>query len=142
MSMGVEIYIPRQKLNEMLKLTFAGSGPGPTVELGPFEEVAFDGNDLYALVEGRPRIARHADHYWFVDGEKFFRVDCNTAVEAQFQDGAGKVTEVLGPFVHFSSADGIAYGDGQNFAHIDPHSGRWFSHLHRSHWNRLVIRAV
>lgn len=126
----------------MLKLTFAESGLGPTVELGPFPEVAFDGNDLHALVEGRPLLARHAQHSWFVGERRFFRVDCNTAVEAQFQDDAGKVTEILGPFIHFSSADGIAYGDGQNIAHVDPHSGHWFSHLHRSHWARLVIRAV
>lgn len=126
----------------MLKLTFAEAGIGPTLAVGPFPEVAFEGNDLYALVEGRPLLGRHKDHYWFVGERRFFRVDCSTAVEAQFQEKSGKVTEILGPFIHFSSADGIAYGDGQTFAHIDPHAGLWFSHLHRSYWDRLVLRAV
>ena len=126
----------------MLKLTFAESGPGPTLDFGPFPEIAFDGNDLHALVEDRPLIARHCDHYWCIGERKFFRVDCSTAVEAQFQDDAANVSEILGPFIHFSSADGIAYADGRDIGHIDPHSGRWFSHLHRSYWTRLVIRAV
>jgi len=125
----------------MLRLTFAESGPGPTLERGPFPEIAFDGNDLRAIAEGNPLIARHREHYWFVGEQKFFRVDFNTAVEVQFQAG-GKASEILGPFIHFSSADGIAYADGRDIGHIDPHSGQWFSHIHQAYWARLVIRPV
>ena len=125
----------------MLKLTFAEAGPGPTHEAGPFPEIAFDGNDLRALVEGGPLIARHRDHSWCIGERRFFRVDCDKATVAQFQD-AKDVSEILGPFVHFSSADGIAFADGDNFAHIDPRTGLWFSRHHGRYWARLVVRAV
>ena len=58
----------------MLKLTFAETSPGPTLDFGPFPEIAFDGNDLRALVDRRPLIARHCDHYWCIGERKFFRV--------------------------------------------------------------------
>lgn len=125
----------------MLKLTFAEAGPGPTLDVGPYPEFAMEGNDLHALVDGRPLLARHRDHYWFVGERKFFRVDCNKAVVVQFQDSKG-VSEILGPFVHFSSADGVAFADGETFAHIDPRTGLWFSHRHGRYWNRLVVRPI
>lgn len=125
----------------MLKLTFAESGPGPTLELGPFPEIAFEGNDLRALGAGRPLLARHSDHHWLVGERVFFRLDLNTAVQAQFQDAEG-VSEILGPFIHFSSADGIAYGDGQLLAHVDPRTALWFSVAHGRYWQRLVVRSV
>jgi hypothetical protein len=128
-------------LIEMLKLTFAEVGLGPTLEAGPFPQISFEDNAVYGLADGRPLLARHRDHCWYVGERRFFRVDCDKAVVVQFQSSKG-VSEILGPFVHFSSADGIAYGDGTEVGHIDPLNGLWFSHLHRTYWDRLVLREL
>lgn len=124
----------------MLKLVFAEAGTGPTLEAGPYDEIVMDGEAMCEGGAGRV-IARHRDHHWFVGPRKFFRVDCNRAVRVHFEDAAG-ASEPIGPFVHFSSADGIAYGDGTQIAHVEPGTGLWFSHLHRRSWQRMVVRQV
>lgn len=125
----------------MLKLVFSEAGPGPTLEAGPYEAVVIDGEAMCAQEGEAPVIARHRDHSWFVGEKKFFRVDFNRAVSVHFEQGDEK-SQPLGPFIHFSSADGIAYGDGVQLAHVDPGTGTWYSQLHKRHWKRIVVRRV
>ena len=125
----------------MLKLVFAEAGPGPTLEAGPFEAVTIDGEAMRAGEGAAGIIARHRDHSWFVGERKFFRVDFNRAVQVHFERDE-EVSPPLGPFIHFSSADGIAYGDGAQIAHVDPDTGTWYSQLHKRHWKRIVVRRA
>ena len=121
----------------MLKLVFAQVGMGPTKELGPFKEVRLSGETL--LGDGKP-IAEHKEHCWYIGEQKYFRIDCSKSVMAHFENGKGRRSPELGPFLRFSSADGIAYGDGDNFAHIDPREGVWYWRAGDSQWKELVVR--
>ena len=125
----------------MLKLVFSEAGPGPTLEAGPFEAVVIVGEAMSAGDGEQRVIATHRDHSWFVDGKRFFRVDFNRAVRVHFEQG-DESSPSLGPFIHFSSADGIAYGDGVQIAHVDPDTGTWYSQLHERHWKSIVVRPA
>ena len=62
--------------------------------------------DRELVTGGRDRLARHADHAWHVDGQRFLRMECEDAVTVRFED-EGAASELYGPFRHFSSTDGI-----------------------------------
>jgi len=124
-----------------LKLVFAEAGPGPTLELGPFREVWIDGEALRAERDG-PVLARHRNHTWEVQGRGFFRLDCASPVRLYFENKDGESSAVSEPFMHFSCADGIAYGDGAIQANIDLETKRWYSHADRRYWDVLVVKSA
>ena len=120
----------------MLKLVLAQASIGDTLELGPFKEVRL--GSTQASGDGRP-IAVHRDHCWHAGGREYFRIDCSKSVMAHFENEKGERSGELGPFVHFSSADGIAYGDGWDFAHIDPRENVWYFRKDGTQWQALVL---
>jgi hypothetical protein len=123
------------------KLVFAEAGPGPTLELGPFHEIWIDGETLRAARDG-PVLAKHKPHSWEVQGRDFFRIDCASLVRLHFENQPGEESEAPSPFMHFSCADGIAYGDGQIFGNIDLESRCWYGHRDRRYWRHLVVRTA
>jgi hypothetical protein len=124
-----------------LKLVFAEAGPGPTLQVGPYDAVRIDGENLRSDRDGVP-FARHEAHTWLVQGRKFFRIDCEIPVRLHFEDEGGKTSEVYGPFLHFSCADGIVYGDGMIYANIDLETKRWYSHRDKRYWSDLVVTSA
>jgi hypothetical protein len=128
-------------LQPSLKLVFAEAGPGPTLELGPFREIRIDGEALRAERDG-PVLAQHGAHAWIVQGRQFFRLDCPSPVRLHFENERGERSAVSGPFVHFSCADGIAYGEGAIYGNIDLESKLWYSHRERRHWRHLVVTSA
>lgn len=124
-----------------LKLVFAEAGPGPTVELGPFPEVRVDGETLRAG-RGGEVLAQHERHAWIVQNRRFFRLDCASPVRLHFENEDGESSAVFGPFMHFSCADGIAYGDGAICANIDLETKRWYGHADRKYWQVMVVRSA
>ena len=122
----------------MLNLEFAESGPAPATRCGPFAELRADAEILRAG-QGGPVIARHQDHSWFVGARRFFRIDCDGPVRVHFEDADGERSAPFGPFFHFSSADGIAYGDGEIVAHIDVDACLWHCHRDHSQWKEMVV---
>lgn len=125
----------------MLKLVFAEAGPGPTLELGPFPMIWIDGEALRAE-RGGPVLAQHQGHAWVVKGRKFFRVDCASPVRLHLENEEGESSAVWGPFMHFSCADGIAYGDGAIYANIDLETKRWYGHMDSRYWRYLVVKSA
>ena len=125
----------------MLKLVFAEAGPGPTLELGPFREVRINGEALRAQRGGRVLAAHHA-HEWIVQGRRFFRVDCASPVRLHLENAEGESSAESDPFLHFSFADGIAYGDGALFANIDLETKHWYCHRDGRHWRELVVKSA
>jgi hypothetical protein len=125
----------------MLKLVFAEAGPGPTLELGPFRSVRIDGEALRAEPDWRV-LAQHRNHVWVAQGKTFFRVDCACPVRLQLQNDDGETSPVSEPFMHFSFADGIAYGDGMIYANIDLETRRWYCHGDGRHWRELVVTSA
>ncbi|MGH3851798.1 MAG: hypothetical protein ACRDRT_19275 [Pseudonocardiaceae bacterium] len=123
----------------MLKLVFAESGPAPTLELGPVQEVRIDGENMRPAPDGET-VARHYKHVWRVHGREFFRVDCSCLVKIHFENQDGESSEVFGPFLHFSCADRIAYGD--ICANIDLESKQWYCHRNQKYWQSMVVKSA
>jgi hypothetical protein len=121
----------------MLNLVFAEPGPGPVVRRGPYPHVRADARHLRA--HDGELIARHQDHCWYIGPSKYFRIDCEGPVNIHFESAGGGRSGTLGPFLHFSSADGIAYGDGQICAHIDQDNACWHCHVGASDWTEMVV---
>ena len=125
----------------MLKLVFAEAGPGPTLELGPFPSVRINGEAMRAR-PGGPILARHRAHVWEVEGRTFFRVDCACPVRLHLEDEHGKCSPESDPYMHFSFADGIAYGDGAIYANLDLETKHWYCHRDGRHWRELVVKSA
>ena|SRR5688572_1246712 len=128
-------------LQPALKVVFAEVGPGPTLEIGPLYELWIDGESLRAE-RGGPVLAEHRPHSWAVRGKEFFRLDCESLVRLHFENDKGEKSEAYGPFVHFSCADGIAYGMGEIYGNIDLETKRWFGHRDRRYWRYLVVKSA
>jgi len=124
----------------VLKLVFAEAGPGPTKELGPVPEVRIDGETMRS--HGGAVLARHQRHEWSVQGKEFFRVDCACPVRLHFETHDGESSEVYGPFLHFSCADGILYGDGVLCANVDLETKRWYNHRDQKYWDAVVVKSA
>jgi hypothetical protein len=121
----------------VLTLIFGEAGPGPTLKLEPVVGIRME-HELMCAIDG-PVLARHCGHHWEVGGRKFFRVDGDKPVLVYFEDAQGQRSQDFGPFIHFSCADGIAYGDGTEIAHVDPSSREWYCHLDTKRWAEMVV---
>lgn len=139
--MTTEITHSPATLQPLLKLVFAEKGPGPTLELGPFPQVRIDGETLRAD-RGGDVLAEHRPHSWMVKGKELFRLDCETPVRLHFENENGESSPAYGPFMHFSCADGIAYGDGMIYGNIDLETKLWYSHQDRRYWRELVVKSA
>jgi len=124
----------------MVNLVFAEIGLGPTLALGPYPEVRIDGETMRA-VRGGPVLAQHLPHSWRVQGRDLFRVDCETPVRLHFETDK-ESSPAYGPFMHFSCADGIAYGDGDIIGNIDLETKRWYNHKDGRYWRELVVKSA
>jgi hypothetical protein len=121
----------------MLTLVFRAATP-ESVAKGPVPSFRIDGD---VVTGGGARLALHADHAWQVDGRSFLRLDCEDPSTIQFER-EGAASEPYGPFMHFSSTDGICYADHEVFAHFDEQTCRWFCHRDREYWPAMVVRSV
>jgi hypothetical protein len=63
-------------------------------------------------------------------------------VRLHFEDDAGKSSPAYGPFMHFSCADGIAYGVGAIQGNIDLETNLWYSHRDGRYWRGLVVTSA
>jgi hypothetical protein len=122
----------------MLTLVFGQPGPAPALERGPFELLRCDAKFLRAGRDGEV-IAQHQDHSWYIGAHRFFRIDCDGPVQVYFENPDGKRSAVFGPFFHFSSADGVAYGDGEICAHVDVDACLWYCHRNEGYWGEMVV---
>lgn len=120
-----------------LTLEFSEVGPAPATRCGPYEELRADALTLRG--PGGDEIAQHRDHSWFVGGRRFFRIDCSGIVRVHFEDADGVWSAVYGPFLHFSSADGMAYADGEIVAHVDVDACLWYVHREQRYWKEMVV---
>jgi hypothetical protein len=122
---------------DMITLVFRNSTP-ESVSRGPVPSVRIDRE---IVTGGGSQLARHRNHVWQVEGREFLRMDCADAVTVHLERG-DQVSPVYGPFIHFSSTDGICYADHEVFAHFDEDSTEWFSHRDRKWWSAMVVKSV
>ena len=59
-----------------------------------------------------------------------------------FENEYGESSQAYGPFMHFSCADGIAYGDGVIYANLDLESKRWYDPRAQRYWPELVVKSA
>lgn len=123
-----------------MKLVFSFVQPGrPSRTFGPFAAVRLDGDTVRAA-EDRALIARHREHQWEVEGERYFRLDCPSRVSIHFERPVQALhSRGFGPFERFSAVDGIAYTDDRVFAFVDPKVGDWFCYNDGQHWPVMVV---
>ena len=125
----------------MLTLAFSEAAPAPVVHRGPFEQIRCDCEHMRGGTDG-PVIAEHREHAWFIGPQRFFRIDCDHPVRVHFEDAQGKRSQEFGPFFRFSSADGVAYADGEICAHIDVDASRWYCHRDETYWHEMVVEPA
>lgn len=124
-----------------MQLVFAETGPGSTLTLGPLPQVWIDGENLRDA-RGGAVLAQHRRHAWIVRGRRFFRLDCASPVTLHFENEYGDASPTYGPFLHFSCADGVAYGDGSICANLDLETCRWYGHVDRKYWQVMVVKSA
>lgn len=111
----------------------------PAKSVGPFEAIRMDGETVRE-VQNRTVVARHREHQWEVDGERYFRLDATTRVHIHFErPPQGEVSRQFGPYARFSAIDGIVYTDDRVFAFVDPRVGDWFCYNDGQHWPVMVV---
>jgi hypothetical protein len=121
----------------MITLIFRNSTP-ESVSKGPVPSFRIHRGEVSG---GSSAVAVHLDHAWQVEGRRYLRMDCADAVTVQFERD-GRASRVYGPFMHFSSTDGICYADHEVFAHFDEDTKEWFSHRDREWFSGMVVRSV
>jgi hypothetical protein len=115
------------------------SGPkGAAKKKGPHARIRLEG-EVMREVPGGPVIAKHADHAWIVDGERYTRLDCDCRVKVHFERVDGTKSKKFGPFSNFSFVDGIAYADREVFAFADRAMVDWYCHADDHHWPLMII---
>jgi hypothetical protein len=90
-------------------------------------------------VAGGPVIAKHEDHAWMVEGERYMRLDCGCRVKIHFERVDGSVSKTYGPYESFSFVDGIAYADREVFAFADRTIVDWYCKQDEHHWPLMII---
>lgn len=111
----------------------------PAKTLGPFHGLRLDG-DSVREVQNHTLVARHLEHQWEVEGERYFRLDATTRVRIHFErPPQGAYSRQFGPYERFSAIDGIAYTDDRVFAFVDPKVGDWFCYTDGQHWPLMVV---
>ena len=111
----------------------------PPKTLGPFHGLRLDG-DSVREAQNHTILARHVQHQWEVEGERYFRLDATTRVRIHFErPPQGAYSRQFGPYERFSAIDGIAYTDDRVFAFVDSKVGDWFCYNDGQHWPIMVV---
>src|SRR5690348_13828428 len=111
----------------------------PAKSVGPFHAIRLDGDSVREVMN-RTLVARHGDHQWEVEGERYFRLDATSRVQIHFErPPQGAFSRHFGPYERFSAVDGIAYTDDRVFAFVDPKVGDWFCYNDGQHWPVMVV---
>ena len=115
----------------------------PAKSVGPFHAIRLDGDSVREVMN-RTLVARHSDHQWEVEGERYFRLDATSRVQIHFErPPQGAFSRHFGPYERFSAVDGIAYTDDRVFAFVDPKVGDWFCYNDGQHWPvRIACRRM
>ena len=125
----------------MLRPIFSRTAGAEPHELGSFDALRIE-HDLIRGEPGGPVLARHAEHSWEVRGQKYFRVDCAGPVLVHLEDEDGETRYTLGPYQHFSCADGIAYADRNFFASFAESTGLWYCHHAEGQWAAMRLEPA
>ena len=115
----------------------------PSRQVGPVTSVRIDAESMHDGTGGK-LIARHREHHWEVEGERFFRVDMTTRVRIHFERArpaadASTKSRSFGPYERLSAVDGIAYADDRVFAFVDARVGDWYCYGDGRHWSVMVV---
>jgi len=118
----------------------------PSREVGPFSSVRIDAETVRDGVDWKA-IARHREHQWEVEGERYYRLDATTRVRVHFEHTRSlphtpAKSRSFGPYGRFSTVDGVAYADDRVFAFVDARIGDWFCYGDGRHWAVMVVTDV
>jgi hypothetical protein len=109
--------------------------------MGPYSTLRLEGEVMREVAHG-PVIARHEDHEWRVDGERYTRLDCGCRVNVHFERVDGTASRTYGPYESFSFVDGVGFGNHEVFAFADRSIVDWYCHADGRHWPLMIIVPV
>ena len=82
-------------------------------------------------------LARLRGTQWLTEQGVFTRLDCECPVMIHFQR-AESLSERFG-YQHFSSVNGVAYGDHRVIAFYDSQNNDWYSGPTETHWEAIFV---
>lgn len=128
-----------RKSNLVLRFRY----PGPVARtLAPLASFRIDGAGVRATADG-PVLAYQRDQLWHVGGSQYARLECNGRIMLAFEaPGAGRASQLFGPYRVFSCAGGIAHADHTVFAVFYEALGDWICYADRSYWQALIVRLA
>jgi len=105
-------------------------------DLGTFHELLFD-QDEVRTTDGTV-LATHTHNRWREkgEGEPFLRLDIIGPLIVRAGDGEASA---LGPYLHFSTIDGVAYVEQRVFAFWDLQHRDWYLVDVGRHWKSLTL---
>ena len=110
----------------------------PPKRKGPYALLRLEG-ELIRAEPGGPVIAKHVEHAWQVDGEKYSRLEYECRVLVHFERVDGSQSRTFGPYACMSFIDGVAYVEHHIFAFVDRSIGDWYCHEDDKHWPLMII---
>ena len=114
----------------------------PARTVGPFKSVRLDAESLHDVASDDV-VARHRDHQWDFEGERYFRLDSTSRVRIHFERERpyphAASSRNFGPFDRFSAVDGIVYTDNRVFAFVDGKVGDCFCYEDGKHWTTMIV---
>jgi hypothetical protein len=124
----------------MIRLKFESSAGGRPKYIGSAPWFRVVGNFIRQGSQGNV-VATYRNHFWEVRDRHFTRYDCEGPAMISFENAAGEPSEVFGPSVYISCADGVVYADEQILANLQGGSVMWHYYPTDTYWQTLVLSA-
>jgi hypothetical protein len=122
----------------MIQLRFNSlSGTDPLI-VGPAPFFRIDGR-LLRQGPDCDLVGRYFDHHWEVGGRYVSSHECRERNCVRFEDHAGSVWKVYGPFQEVRFPNGSCYADGELLAELIEDTDQWLHRGDRTKWPVIVI---
>lgn len=124
----------------MVYLVFGHTAVEPPLCIGPLPSFRVAG----ALIldhQGR-QLAQHNGARWVVEGQPYYRMDCEGPVTVELQPADGHGARKAGPFSHFSLFNGTAYASRDLFAHYREQEDCWYLYEGEARCASMMIQPV
>ncbi len=109
------------------------------LDLGDFDSVALDGNEVCAPADSGKVIARHMHNRWMSAAQRerdaFMTLNVAGPLIVEVQDRGSK----LGPYLSFAMTDGILYVDQRVFGVWDSENSDWYVKDSGAHCKRVRV---
>jgi len=125
----------------MIHLHFRGATANTSVTLGPAPWFRVAGNFVRQGPHGAI-VGTFRRHVWEVGSEHFPIYECREPHRIHFEDAAGGVGPVLGPYSRLTVEDGLMHEDDRLVAKFMDQNQLWLCYETETYWPVMIIKAV